>query len=131
MKVREFYRVEDPSGYGMYSSPLDPMVSSEMNGDPQRHPKWQDDSRLSDEVCREFGVGYNPKDWEVEELWRWGFCSMEQLKFWIYRDEWQEELTNCGFRVAHLRAEGLHGDTQGIFDPTTREDITSYSLMEI
>ena len=131
MERREFFRVEDSGGWGIYSSSLVPEVARASGDDPARHPSYQDDSRLVRVIEAVFYRLYCPREWTEANKWRWAFCSLDQMKFWIYQDTWRLNLDELGFRLVHLSAEGLHGDTQGIFLPGTRQDIATYRLMEV
>ncbi len=52
-----------------------------------------------------------------------GFATLEQLKFWIYKEEWVTQLEENGFVISRLEASSTeyvtHGRTQAIINRHT------------
>lgn len=96
------YRVETCDGQGMYrgvTSVSDQMYDTDYEG--CRHPRPSDDMSL---------------DWDCNPEWIFGFGSLDQLKFWIYRTEWRKQMHIDGLKVyVYLPNTYRVGDTQAIF----------------
>lgn len=101
------YRVENVDGKGMYCGTE---AGVQMNGDSSRHPLPREDAKIGCE-WRERLSG------EIDEQ-IFGFASLEQLRFWIYKTKWRKSLKSEGFRVSVYEVPVEHalvGDTQAIF----------------
>jgi hypothetical protein len=122
MQTLRFYRVEDHLGGGLYNSDRYPSCIWEMQDAKGRHPHWYNDPKLEKQIIAYGGFTTD---------FFFAFCSLEQIKFWIYKDKWRSSVDANGFRVSVLDAQGFHGDTQGVFLPSTRVDIERLSILEI
>jgi len=89
--------------------------------DQYRHPVPSDDDKL----MRALG----------EKSYRglfFAFASLEQLKFWIHRDEDREALSADGLRVFVLQARDVWvGDTQCVYDKDHATVVDDLCLTEI
>lgn len=91
----KFYSVRRPSygkiPEGLYSSEYG-LSSFPSYSTDCRHPLPEEDSGLGWDTI-EYELGFaKPKLY-------FGFGSIEQLKSWLYRDEWREHLSDYGFVV--------------------------------
>lgn len=117
MKV---FRVEDDEGNGMYNG----WCALQEMQERERHPIPGDDWELMsavhkskiDERCYEVLSMNDPCEAPDELLF--GFASMEQLRFWIYKHEWIQRLKDEGFKLSVYEVEdgwAAHGRTQAVF----------------
>lgn len=116
------YRVEDSYHTGMYSAE----TSSNMFELQSRHPPPEDDVTL--------GPKWKALSKDERDPYHFGFASMEQLKFWIYMQEWRTELESEGYRVSVYSVSpscALVGETQCVFLPEAAKKLYSQSLLEI
>lgn len=119
MKRSTVYRIENAEGKGMYAGGQ--IANEEMNAwQSNRHPMPSKDSRLS-------------LDYEVvfERGMKFGFSSLDQLKFWVYQEDHRVALHKEGFRVSVFTAEACVGDTQVFYNPFTRIDLHQLTLLEV
>ena len=111
------YRVHhhDSLFRGMYT--VGPASSFMMDLDG-RHPAPEDDPKL----------GWEYMDYRDHPRYIFGFCNLEQLKFWVYKEEWITRLKGDNFIISRLEAISpmyvFHGRTQAIID---RESILHIS----
>jgi len=117
LKIVTIYRVENNNKEGMYGG-SDVPCSWEMV-ESKTHPSPYEDDKIKPFWDR------HSKDLQF------GFSSIQQLRFWIYKKEWREQLDASGFHISVIIAKGAHGDTQSVFLPTTRKDIKTISLLDI
>lgn len=122
------YRIEDTEGYGMYRGEYWEGLSSVKNG--ERHPGPARDSKLLSEnpdlFCGDgFGCFYFDSPSFI-----FGFSSPEQLRNWIYQDEWIAALSAAGYHLSIYRGDVRHGHTQAVIDKNTAELLDSYDLVE-
>lgn len=98
----------DKVDYGMYlGNGAD--YCNEMHG--PRHPMPYDDGKLMHGLRETTGSDH------ISGGFLFGFVSLEQLLFWIYKAEWRAALAADGFVVSEISAETvIRGDTQAIFD---------------
>ena len=85
---------------GLYTS----TISLELHEMESRHPNPAYDDKLN---------------WAEEPYWIFGFTNIQQLRFWIYRDYWLEELQEEDFTVSKVYAPRefiQYGRTQAIVD---------------
>ncbi len=122
METVTIYRVENEKGEGMYQAGTSLIGGNKwvnIIDDNERHPApWQDDK-------------INPVFSTYRNELKFGFNSLDQLVFWIFRKTWRERLHEEGFFISEIEAEGVHGDTQAIFLPKTRKDIAKISLLSV
>lgn len=107
------YRIErDKSKEGMYTCITGKDWYSITNGaQTDRHPTPWEDSLLRANII---AAGYSMTDIACEM--HYGFISIEQLRTWIYKDEWLKGLSDNGFILAEYRSEEVFvGNTQAIF----------------
>lgn len=122
--MTKVYRVEDQLGYGPYEVECD--VSFEMTHDAH-HPLPENDAKLSSFWRDQLLKGY----WHYTK-YRFAFASLEQLKFWIYREDWRKELDENGFRVSVYETDSAKiGDTQAVFLKSEATLEYTLSLLEI
>ena len=108
-----FYRIEDEYGKGMYTTIFSD-ISREMFELDGRHPA----------PCNEEGLGEYLDGMEGSwKNYRYAFKSLEQLKNWIYKKEWRTKLKRDGLKLIVIDAKGFHGNTQAVFDSTTRKEV--------
>lgn len=131
------YRVENAKGIGMYyiSSIAGEGLGHVMTdtGDTEiyydtneggRHPAPRHDNKLD---WSAFQDRHGPQS-------RFGFASIDQLMFWLYREEWRQGLKDRGFTLAVYEAdEGAysHGDTQAVFSKDRAMRITNIDLVDL
>lgn len=87
------------------------MTSYGWDGDQDRHP-----SPESDSVLMQSGIPGNT--WGLGEIshLRFGFASVDQLRSWLYKDEWLLGLHNHGYVLAIIETEEAYiGSTQAVF----------------
>lgn len=113
------YRVEDADKYGIYCGDwLPPGFGSKKT---KRHPMPYDDAKLC--ATERFSFRDGSFDWDViyarcreYHQVRYGFVSLEQLKFWLYKTSWRKRFKEHGFHVSVYECEiALAGDTQAVF----------------
>ncbi|PHS22242.1 MAG: hypothetical protein COA84_13880 [Robiginitomaculum sp.] len=74
-----------------------------------RHPMPRDDDELMDNISNILGVYY------IEPWMVFGFSTIAQLKFWIYKKKWREKLTELGFIVSYIESDYIaRGSTQAV-----------------
>lgn len=117
------YRIEDVDGGGMYrgdNSYANPVASS--NSD--RHPLPNDDSLLMDNISFRMDQDVDPCDrhqhWTyfLEDEFIFGFASVEQMRNWVYNDDWLVSLDHVGFNLTVYDVPENHiciGNTQAVF----------------
>lgn len=116
------YRVEKENGQGLYRD-NDYPFSYEMV-DSMRHPLPSDDALLS--------IFWNALSYESMAKFHFGYSSIEQLKSWVYRTSWREEIDKAGFRVNVYETENYKtGDTQAVFVKSKSKFVNSLSLLDI
>jgi hypothetical protein len=119
MKLVTIYRVEDATGEGLYSA-FDPGTYPRVEmQDEKRHPVPLDDDKIS------------PVWLKLQDKLNFGFASLDQLRFWVYKRVWREDLHKYGLSIKKIKAKGVLGDTQAVFLPETREDIETISLLDV
>lgn len=68
-----------------------------------RHPEPRYDSKLLSQL--------KGRNWGY-----FGFGSLAQLKFWVYKYEWRETLHSFGYHVSVIQSkDAIIGDTQVVF----------------
>jgi hypothetical protein len=101
------YRVENSLGKGMYTG--DNCEATREMHDTFRHPPPYQDARLRDAWDEKYYAG-------SQHLYNFGFSSLDQLRMWIYRDEWRRLLHDAGFFIHAYSADNyILGDTQAVF----------------
>lgn len=127
--MRKVYRVETPCGRGLYRA--SDYANEHLYDTGYRHPMPYKDSRLT----RECGVGYhdNPVGAGTDQfLWLFGFCSLEQLKFWIHDEKDRAAIDAEGLIVSVYESDtAKYGDTQAVFDPKNANKIDELRLIDI
>lgn len=123
----KIYRVQDGNGTGMYQRwSVASWNMQECDGFQPRHPRPREDSALVKSV-ENAGVRF------AANLFHYGFSSIEQFKFWVYKGEWREELNEAGFSLVEFEVEQVfYGDTQAvIYADATREVVHFHNLLEV
>lgn len=127
--IKTIYRIESAKGIGLYSYRKADEFAHGTLVDEHRHPTPSDDSLLVANVreytCRNY--------FQIEDHMRFGFCSLEQLRSWIYQDEWLVKLHKYGLKIAEYRlySENVcEGNTQAIFDGGEVLHKKQYSILE-
>lgn len=102
------YRIENAAGEGMYRAGKHPDCTSQMQNGPHHPTPWED-AKLS-------------SDWQAisnRSAFSFGFGTVEQLKAWVYRMDWRQELQDAGFAMyLYDSTEVYTGDTQAVFIKT-------------
>lgn len=125
------YRIEDADGEGMYTcnrSSENPIPSTSSSV----HPLPRDDSGLVYAINRK--RDYEDISTDVccfikDGNYIFGFGSTDQLRGWIYRDEWLWRLQRRGFRLAVFDIEDdnvLVGYTQSIFKRSDAKQVSYF-----
>lgn len=121
------YRIETFGGIGMYFCNEDEEQTAQgiISHWPARHPLPREDSKLC-AAMREKAI-----DESLMQKYIFGFISVDQLRSWIYEDNWLKELHSLGLVISEYTCsvdDILVGHTQVIFkNHLTR---TSYSIIE-
>ena len=127
--IKTIYRIESAKGIGLYNFfKADYFVHSVLV-DRHRHPSPSDDSLLVANVRKASNCNY----FDIEAFMRFGFCSVEQLRSWIYKDEWLVKLHEYGLKISEykLYSEHVHeGNTQAIFDSRQVLHKQQWSIIE-
>jgi hypothetical protein len=105
------YRIETKDGQGMYGSGGFRRAAGEAAYDGSRHPGPGEDGKMrkvTEKRRDTYYFDYSP--------FHFGFISVEQLRNWIYKDEWLLSLHESGHVLAIVRSEDvIEGFTQAIF----------------
>lgn len=115
------YRVENQRGVGMYKAYAKAcyaMVGSD------RHPSPNDDAELRPAWHQLLNEG-------LYRHYNFGFATLDQLRSWIYKDEWREELDRKDFYAMcyYVPDEYMHiGATQAIFRKDKARHIGQFLL---
>jgi hypothetical protein len=121
------WRIENrESRLGMYSgvgaSPLDEGASS-------RHPTPLGDSLLCKSIANSCKTCNVLLHLTKHKEYRYGFSSLEQLRSWVYKDEWLSFYHNRNFALVEYDADiAYQGNTQCVFIPT--EQRLEYDIAE-
>lgn len=132
----KLYRVENVDGEGMYRSSAPDLTLSEMQ-DYDRHPTPNKDTMLRQGVIRLLGL--DPYDNFVEySKWlqfKYGFVSLDQMRAWIYANEWRKALHEKGFYISVYECDEKYfvaGNTQAVVKvDTPMVMIGTISLMDL
>lgn len=101
------YRIEDALFHGMYTSGAWRQFGDDTS--TPRHPTPHNDSGLVSEGYESFRAFHS-------EAMRFGYGSLEQLRSWVYQDDWRRALKAQGFSISIYEAdEAIVGDTQAVF----------------
>jgi hypothetical protein len=108
MRMRHIWRLEDSSGWGVYSGhyAYDATEHEADGRSVERHPNPFNDEKL----------GYR----EVEEPddWYFGFSNLRQYREWFHRAEWRRKLHKLGVQLNRYEIEDEEmrvGEKQAIF----------------
>lgn len=125
-------RVENSEGIGMYACRIwdeklhsYPRYIYEMT-EASNHPNPLEDAALFPTWVE---IGY-----EDRSKWNFGFVDLAQLRNWIYRQSWRDELKKHNFMISiyEVDTKNFHaGDTQCIFIKTNATLIERFSFDEI
>ena len=124
------FRIQDACGKGSYRNKDWPGVEEISSWDSlNRHPMPQDDSKLREENKDLFmdswcGLVFNAS------RFIFGFSTIEQLRSWLYKDEWLENLFLSDFYLVELEGDVRHGNTQACIDSRTMKVIATHSIAE-
>lgn len=127
--IKTIYRIESAKGVGLYSYAKAAEFAHRTLIDCKRHPTPSDDSLLVANVQEYTCKSY----FYIDEHMHFGFCSVEQLRSWIYKDEWLVKLHKYGLKIAEYRlySENVcEGNTQAIFDGGEVLHKKQYSILE-
>jgi hypothetical protein len=137
MENTKIYRIETQSGEGMYTSgivrdlnlPLYQITAPDSFG-PGRHPLPFYDTKLVAEG-RKLDLFYGRYDMIRSEWVKFGFGSINQLRNWIYNDDWLIKLHAAGLRLCIYEGAVAVGNTQAIIDVRTMVKIEELSLLTL
>lgn len=128
--MKTIYRIEDKEGYGMYRSGRN--LEYFFTSDRERHPQPHNDSLLCQEFSIYSNLYFNSDGVPTEESeYYFGFGSIQQLRNWIYKDDWLVELHNIGFMISEYTCEDNNahvGYTQAVF--INEVEYKQYSILE-
>jgi len=118
--MKKIFRIENEAGKGIYVG--DSKVSSdlyEIDGPSPRHPRPEDDSLLM-KSFEDSGRNVSNERYFLFSVtpFKFGFTSVEQLRNWIYNDEWlislaEEEFVLAVYEVADENV--MVGNTQACY----------------
>ena len=139
-ELKTFFRIENEKGEGFYcarfkdENGFDNSIShnlkkSEHLYSNKFHPEPDSDSLLVKNLVK--GEGEKDSFHSYMIRMKYAFVSIEQLKFWVHMQYVREMMDKYGFRVAKFRAKGYYGDSQAMYWPGTRVDITSFRVTDI
>ena len=144
LKVQCFRVSYGPNGKGMYQGP-DTVAASRMFELSGRHPGPNDDAAIKDAWSK---GSYNG----LHREYFFGFKSLDQLRQWIYKTEWRQELHDTGYEIHIWEAKAcvntnymgdtdrfkgtevrpyLQGDTQMVFMPWYFTHTDTISLLTV
>lgn len=106
------YRVENSNGIGPYTNEDNLMQKHTYSGNPKQ-PEPGEDFTLRLAMTAKF------KDLELPEKYKFGFCSLEQARKWIYKKSWCNSLRNNGYRLVAFEVPDkyvLSGRSQVVYD---------------
>ena len=93
--------------------------------DSMRHPSPDEDAALS-RLWAEFSGDGTHREWSF------AFTDMNQLRNWIYKTEWRNELAKFGLKISVYEVTHYHlGDTQCIFKWEDTKFIERFGFDEI
>ena len=118
------------TGKGMYRHTgrcLASICSSSYDVEYDRHPTPWEDSKLTDSILEKYdsvgSVIYN------ESPYLYGFISVDQLRSWLYRDEWLLGLHNEGYILIVVETDDVYtGNSQAVF--TAPNGYVTHSIKE-
>lgn len=123
--MKTIFRIEDKAGQGMYRS--DKFGSSQHNPmygdgyDDMKHPLPHNDSLLMSNMriwhAAQGNTEQSQKSCPVVDAFNFGFASQEQLRNWIYKDEWLVKLDQKFFLTLYAVPDEfvVVGHTQACF----------------
>jgi hypothetical protein len=115
------YRVQNENGQGMYHA--SDYAYTVLSDTYARHPMPYDDLKLMNALSLD-GQDYRGK--------LFAFSSLEQLKFWIYREDDRAAIADDGCKVYTIDAKRVWvGDTQCVFDIEGSEVVNVTELTEV
>lgn len=123
MALVEIFRFEDECGTGMYYTNTN--ANDVFEWDTVNHPVPNEDSLLMSNLSEKTG------SCSIKKIHKFGFSSMEQLRRWLYQDQWLIGLNRIGIKLAiYLCDEDsvVVGHTQSIFDDYLKKD--QYNILE-
>ncbi len=125
------YRVQNDLNRGMYRcSSEHSFTANDMDAGPDRfyrHPMPHDDSALMRAVA-ERGIGLDT----ITSDDYFGFGSIDQIKRWIYQDDWRVLLDQSGFFIQIWEPfMPAFGDTQAVFIMGSSTKINTLRLTQI
>ena len=106
LETHTLYRLETADGLGVYQQGRDraSALANDYFNERRRHPLPYDDALLSDFYANEFDRNRH----------KFAFASLEQFKFWFYRE--RTTLASYGARLHVIEAPAILGETQAIYD---------------
>lgn len=115
------FRTEKVNGIGLYHS-SGPVIM-DCYYDRERHPIYYNDGGLK-------GFFSCHDDLSTDHFF--GYCSMDQLKNWLFLDGWREGCRDAGYVISELECGTMWaGYTQAIFDITDKvECVGRYDLLD-
>lgn len=116
--MAKLFRIENAAREGMYYAGCgcaEDMQPYAYDGASMRHPKPEDDSALV-EAIRLKNLPHNDtcSGWGA---YHYGFSSIDQLKMWVHRASWRQDLDGEGFKLSIYEVADEHfaaGDTQAV-----------------
>ena len=123
------FRVETVEGKGIYRGP-DWDGVDESGSDSSKHPMPHKDSKLLDENKDLF---YHIGDGEYRFLdydFIFGFSSIDQLRRWLYNDEWLSGLDRQGFVLSIYEGDVRHGHTQAVINKDTAVLVAQHKISD-
>lgn len=125
MKRATVYRIETKNGTGMCGSGGIYNAAGSDAYSPTRHPGPHEDDKLH-EATRDRMNGRMYFDYQP---YHFGFASIDQLRNWVYKDEWLVSLHNDGHVLAVIESEDvIAGYTQAVF--IRPEEYQKVSILE-
>lgn len=128
--MAKVFRVENEAGKGMYSirnaDGDSPDYFWEMSNNTN-HPSPRDDIGLKDLWIKAYNEG-------TYREWNFGFRDLPQLRNWIYRQEWRDEIVSVGGFISVYEVDDRDyaaGDTQCIFRKEFAKKIDTITFEDI
>lgn len=122
MSIVTIYRLEHKDGEGFYQG----RTGFSIEHDFRRHPLPHQDSLLMESLHNKTGMA------EVRGQ-HFGFRDIDQLRAWVYQDDWLRALEHHGVWLAEIHIdEGFvcYGNTQTVFDRSRIQRTIHHNILD-
>lgn len=126
--MNTFFRIQLPTGEGIYRNLISETKYPEDFNDDSRHPRPACDSLLKANAPELFDADYG---WFTGSEWIFGFSSLAQLRSWIYRDSHIQFFHELGFELLEMSGDIRAGNAQAIIFQPTATVLSTKSLLTL